>query len=179
MVVWLHIYDSKCVVRIYGIATKCVICGVDIHPDIDYTCHDDSSLYVASLVTLGSHLKYGRQIHALQVQGSFHIVLPFEGSCRGRRSGKPVGPAVPWASSFPASGSLPALCMSGQASVCRIGSRRVRENPAALGRICPASAAIAGTPSSGSEAQSRAGRADTDYADNLFLFGEAANLLFS
>ena len=78
MVVWLHIYDSKCVVRIYGIATKCVICGVDIHPDIDYTCHDDSSLYVVSLVTLGALLKYGRLIHALQVQGSFHIVLPFE-----------------------------------------------------------------------------------------------------
>ena len=74
MVVWLHIYDSKCVVRIYGIATKCVICGVDIHPDIDYTCHDDSSLYAVSLSTFGLHLKYDRQIHVLQVQESFHIV---------------------------------------------------------------------------------------------------------
>jgi len=67
--------DSKCIVRIYGIAAKCVICDVDIHPDVDYTCHDDPSLYVASLVTLGSHLKYDRQIHALQVLRSFHIVL--------------------------------------------------------------------------------------------------------
>ena len=75
MVVWLHIHDSKCIVRIYGIAAKCVICDVDIHPDVDYTCHDDPSLYVASLVTLGSHLKYDRQIHALQVLRSFHIVL--------------------------------------------------------------------------------------------------------
>lgn len=73
--VWLHIHDSKCIVRIYGIAAKCVICDVDIHPDVDYTCHDDPSLYVASLVTLGSHLKYDRQIHALQVLRSFHIVL--------------------------------------------------------------------------------------------------------
>ena len=75
MVVWLHIHDSKCIVRICGIAAKCVICDVDIHPDVDYTCHDDPSLYVASLVTLGSHLKYDRQIHALQVLRSFHIVL--------------------------------------------------------------------------------------------------------
>ena len=75
MVVWLHIHDSKCIVRIYGIAAKCVICDVDIHTDVDYTCHDDPSLYVASLVTLGSHLKYDRQIHALQVLRSFHIVL--------------------------------------------------------------------------------------------------------
>ena len=35
---------------------KCVICGMDIHPDIDYTCHGDPSLYVVSPVCFGSAL---------------------------------------------------------------------------------------------------------------------------
>lgn len=26
-----------------AVAAKCVICGMDIHSYIDYTCHDDSS----------------------------------------------------------------------------------------------------------------------------------------
>lgn len=29
-----------------GITAKCEICGMDIHPNIGYTCHGDSSLYV-------------------------------------------------------------------------------------------------------------------------------------
>ena len=27
----------------HAVAAKCVICGMDIHSYIDYTCHDDSS----------------------------------------------------------------------------------------------------------------------------------------
>ena len=43
-----------------GITAKCEICGMDIHPDIGYTCHGDSSLYVVIPVTFALHLKYDR-----------------------------------------------------------------------------------------------------------------------
>ena len=199
MVVWLHIYDSKCVVRIYGIATKCVICGVDIHPDIDYTCHDDSSLYVVSLVTLGALLKYGRLIHALQVQGSFHIVLPFEGPAVGRRSGKPVGHSGPmgFLASFPAvrqpvrKSSAFGIRAARQARlVCRIGSRRVRERevPPLLWssphivfcRICPRRPQLRAHPPAALNAQSRCVERIQIMRTIFPIWGSGcANLLFS
>ena len=36
------------------------ICNMDIHADVDYTSHDDPSLYVVGTVLLGSHPKYDR-----------------------------------------------------------------------------------------------------------------------
>ena len=44
--------NSEAAVGICGIAAKSEICGMDIHADVDYTCPDDSSLYVVGLVLL-------------------------------------------------------------------------------------------------------------------------------
>lgn len=40
---------------------------MDIRADVDYTCYDNSSLYVVSPVAFGEHLKYDSYICALQV----------------------------------------------------------------------------------------------------------------
>ena len=38
--------SGKDFVLFYGVTAKSEICGMDIHPNIGYTCHADSSLYV-------------------------------------------------------------------------------------------------------------------------------------
>ncbi len=40
---WFKLNLSKKTVILHAIAAKCVICGMDIHSYIDYTCHNDSS----------------------------------------------------------------------------------------------------------------------------------------
>ena len=47
---WFQRCYSKGVVCFKTIARSCVICGMDIQPNICYTCHGDSSLYVVIIL---------------------------------------------------------------------------------------------------------------------------------
>ena len=59
------LHAGKASVKICCVRANFEICGINIYSGEDYT---------GCLVLFGERLKYGREIYALQVQESFHIV---------------------------------------------------------------------------------------------------------
>ena len=76
---------------LHCIGAECVICCMDIHSDIGYTVHGDSSLFVVIPALLGVFLVlYDGYILVLLVLGSLHIIWGSGRNGTSRKNSEPM-----------------------------------------------------------------------------------------